>query len=507
MQLKSERELFRPRRRGRGWLLLLTLVLLLAGSYIGYTLWASVIEESPFTFAATTPTPMPTPTPSPLLYIAEAEDAYWAGNVGQAITAYQRALDLEPHQTEVYLELARLLVLNGRPERALVMAREALRRQPESARAWATLGLCYEWLRMLPEARDALQQAIKLDPTLPEAYAYLAEVYMAQGNWFAANDAIETALLLAPDHLDVVRNHAYVLESQGSYTAAVREYRKAIELHNHLAQLYLAIGRNALALGNYTLALEVYEDAVAADPYDAASRDRLGWTLLVQGEYERAEAELKRAIELDPTFGGAYSRLGILYFQRRNYEDAIEAFRPAIRYGEARARWRTVFFVITAEDIGNLGAQPAALEIARAEFVHPENPEMPLRGIVVGSGEDSPVGGYVRLDVLSGRYQVQLTGLPPAPAGKVYAGWFLTMRSPERQLIRTEPIFPAPDGRVDISGSTGPTQGPTIDTYYTLALCYYLLNQCESAIPYIEVALRLDPTDANAVRTWELCTQ
>lgn len=488
-------------------MLLLALMALAGFVYIGYTLWAEVIETSPVAGVPPTPTPLPTPTPSPLLYVAEAEDAYWSGNTNQAIWAYQQALDMEPNQTEVYIELTRLLVLEGRPERGLVMAREALRRQPESARAWAALGLCYEWLRMLDEAQAAFQQAIQLDPTLPEPYAYLAETYMAQGNWFGANDAIDTALSLDATDLEVLRNHGYVLESQGSYSAAIQVYREALEIHNHLAQLYLAIGRNALALGNYRLAQEVYEEAVAADPDNAAARDRLGWILLLQGEYERAEAELIRAIELDPAFGGAYGRLGVLYFQRRNYEDAIEAFRPAVRYGEARSRRRTVFFVITAEDAGGIGDAPSNLEVARAEFVHPESLEAPLRGIVQGSGEGSPVAGFVRMDVLSGRYQIRLTGMPPVPTGKVYVGWFLAMRSAERELVRTEPIFPAPDGRVEMNGSTGPTQGPTIDIYYTLALSYYLLNQCDSAMPYIEVALRIDPTDANAVRTWELCTQ
>ena len=506
MQIKSDRELFRRRRRGGGWILLL-LIVVAASVYIGYNLWAEVIETSPIVGVPATPTPLPTPTPSPLLYIAEAEDAYWSGYISQAIVAYQQALDLEPNQTDIYIELARLLVLEGRPERGLVMAREALRRQPENARAWAALGISYEWLRALPEAQAAFQQAIALDPTQPEPYAYLAETYMARGNWFGANDALDTALKLNGSNVDVARNHGYVLESQGSYSAAIQVYRDAIAQHGEIAHLYLAIGRNALALGNFNLALEVYEQAVEADPYSATARDRLGWLLLLQGEYERAEEHLQEAIALDPTFGGAYGRLAILYFQRRNYEDAIDTFRPAIRYGEARTRRRTVFFVITAEDVGGIGDAPSNLEVARAEFVHPENPESPLRGIIRGSGEDSPVAGHVRLDVLSGRYQVSLTDMPPVPTGKVYVGWFLTMRSPERQIIRTEPIFPAPDGRVEMNGSTGAVAGPAIESYYTLALCYYLLNQCSDAIPYIEVALRIDPTDANAVRTWELCTR
>jgi tetratricopeptide (TPR) repeat protein len=98
-----------------------------------------------------------------------------------------------------------------------------------------------------------------------------------------------------------------------------------------------------------------------------------------------------------------------------------------------------------------------------------------------------------------------MRGLPPAPAGKVYIGWFSPLSSLERRRVRTDPIFPAPDGRVKFAGDTGRVRGPAIETYYSLALSYYLLNQCNEAMPYIDAALRIDPEDANALQTRQLC--
>ena len=124
-----------------------------------------------------------------------------------------------------------------------------------------------------------------------------------------------------------------------------------------------------------------------------------------------------------------------------------------------------------------------------------------IEGGVVGSD----ITGHVRFDVMSGRYAMEMQGLPPAPAGKVYVGWFLPLYSLERQLVRTEAIFPAPDGRVKASGDIGRVRGPAIETYYTLALSYYLLDQCSEAMPYIDAALRIDPEDENALQTRQLC--
>ncbi len=501
MYLKSERELYRRRRRAP-LRLLITALFFAVGGYVLYHMLR--LQGGPLA-EISTPTPVPTPTRAALSYVAEAEEAYWDGRLGEAITAYQQALDLEPNQTDLYLELSRLLTFYGQPERGLEMAREAVRRQPENARAWALLGMAYDWLGLPYEAINTIERAVGLDPTLPEAYAYLAEAYIDAGNWFEANSAIATAIELDEKNVDALRNQGYVLENQGNYSGAIEAYRRGLEVHNKLAHLHLAIGRNAAALGNYALALEAYKDAVEADPGNATALDRLGWTYVLLGEYGKAQPLLEKAISLNPALPEAHGHLATLLFQNRNYEDAIEAFKPALRYGEARSRRRTVFFVVTEEEAGAVGPLPGGREIARAAFIHPAEFEMPLRGILSGAGEAAGVSGRIRLDVMNGRYTLEMMNVPPAPPGKAYVGWFVPLMTPERTRVRTAEMLPTPDGRMQLAGETGPVKGPPIENYYSLALCYYLLDECDKARPYIEIALRIDPDDANAQQTWRLC--
>ncbi|MBN1876247.1 MAG: tetratricopeptide repeat protein [Anaerolineae bacterium] len=502
MYLKSDKELYSRRRRAPFWRILLPVLLFTVGGYIVYNFL--IATRNPMV-TMSTPTPLPTPTRAALSYVAEAEDAYWAGDMGGAIVAYKHALDLEPNQAELYLDLARLLIFQGYPERGLEMVREALRRQPENARAWALLGMAYDWLGLSSEAIEALEKAVTLDPTLPETYAYLAEAYIDAGDWFNANNIIATALELDATNVDVLRNRAYVLENQGNYTGAIAAYREALDVNDRLVHLYLSIGRNASALNNLGLAQEIYEDAVAIEPDNAAALDRLGWIYILLGEYDKAQVVLEKAIESEPTLPEALGHLATLYFQNHNYEDAIEMFKPALRYGEARSRRLTVFFVLTEETSSEIGNTPGGREVARAAFIHPDQFDLPLRGIVQGQGEAATIQGYVRLDVMSGRYAISLTNLPPASPGKVYVGWFFRLLSPERTLVHTSHILPLPDGSVDVLGDTGSVKGLPIENYYSLALCYYLLDECTQAQPYIEIALRIDPNDANALQTQRLC--
>ncbi|MBN1487326.1 MAG: hypothetical protein JW981_06750, partial [Anaerolineae bacterium] len=139
-------------------------------------------------------------------------------------------------------------------------------------------------------------------------------------------------------------------------------------------------------------------------------------------------------------------------------------------------------------------------------FTHPTDLESPLRAQIKSSQNDvTDFSGWVRLNVVSGRFVVYMSGMPQPPADKVYVGWFLPLYIPEGRLLRIEPIIPSITGDVNLDGITGAVKGPPIEQYYTLALCYYFLDQCEDAQSYIEVALRIDPNDANALQTQRLC--
>lgn len=493
----------RRKRPGTPFWRILILLILIAGSlYLLMQLWD---EESGALTTLSTPVPLPTPTRSAVSFSAEAVDFYRAGQLTDAVDAYQQALDLAPEQIDLHLSLARISIFRGRPERGLVMAREALRLEPENARAWAITGLAYDWLGLPDEAVEACDKAIELDPTLPEAYAYLAEAYIDLGNWAAANNTIDTALQLDENNADVQRNYGYILEVQGNYTSAIAAYRKALELQPGMPYLYLAIGRNQQALADIAGARESYEAAAENDPKSAAALDMLGWTYLLESDYDSAQRSLDQAVAADATYSRALGHLASLYFQRRNYEDAIPAFEQAVRYGEAEIRQKATFFRVTLETAGQIPEEPGETEVGVATFVAPIDSKGPLRAVFADDGEGTSLRGYVRMDVLDGRYQINLQGLAAPPSGQAYVGWFEPLRTAEGVPIHTEGMTPDAQGTVTLNSITGPVKGPPIEHYYTLALCYYFLEQCSDAQPYIDVALRIDPDDANALQMMQLC--
>jgi tetratricopeptide (TPR) repeat protein len=193
----------------------------------------------------------------------------------------------------------------------------------------------------LAEAEQSAAQAARLDPESILGIAYLAEVYVDQGNVAQANDLAETALQRALEGdvpqeflMDIHRVYATVLENQARYQTAIEEYLNAVKINPNLTFLYINIGANYRALRNFDLAIEYFAKAAKINeqlgiedpnPYLA-----IGNTYARDGEFFVAALNIERALTIDSANPDIYARLGTVYFQARNYESSIPVFKCAI---------------------------------------------------------------------------------------------------------------------------------------------------------------------------------
>lgn len=199
----------------------------------------------------------------------------------------------------------------------------------------------------LAEAEQAAAQAARLDPESVLGTAYLAEVYVDQGNIAQANDLAEAARQRAlqgdaPQEflMDIHRVYASVLENQARYQAAIEEYLNAARVNPNLTFLYINVGANYRALSNFDMAIEYFAKAAKIneqlgieDPNPYLS---IGNTYARDGEFFIAALNVERALQLDSANADIYARLGTVYFQARNYESSIPVFKCAIEGCTAR---------------------------------------------------------------------------------------------------------------------------------------------------------------------------
>lgn len=88
----------------------------------------------------------------------------------------------------------------GRNDEAIALFEKLSRDFPDMALAYTNLGLLYLKTDKLPQAEQALQQAVTLDPANAVAYNHLGVVFREQGKFKPALQAYQAALRARPDY-------------------------------------------------------------------------------------------------------------------------------------------------------------------------------------------------------------------------------------------------------------------------------------------------------------------
>ena len=107
-------------------------------------------------------------------------------SVGEAMDAYERTLQLDPHHADAHVNLGRLLHEQGSTAAAEKHYRAAFESDREHETAAFNLGVALEDLGRIDDAISAYDTAIALDPENADAHYNLAGIYEQRGDKQAA---------------------------------------------------------------------------------------------------------------------------------------------------------------------------------------------------------------------------------------------------------------------------------------------------------------------------------
>ena len=185
---------------------------------------------------------------------------------------------------------------------------DAIAKDPSYAPAYAGLADAYSLLgsigsdvlppsEVMPKARAAALQAVKLDDNLAEAHTSLAYVRLSY-DW--------------------------------DLSSAEREFKRAIDLNPGYATAHHWYAHYFLASAQPERALAEMRRAQVLDPLSLSITVGLGWCLYHAHRYDEAIQQYRSTFAIDPNFSLAHSTLGMALVQKHSYDEAVAEFNKAL---------------------------------------------------------------------------------------------------------------------------------------------------------------------------------
>jgi|SRR5579875_445152 len=277
-----------------------------------------------------------------------------------------------PENPSALGQLSQLYLDEGRPQDAVALLKSSVNSE-ENPELYDLLGNAYLKTHEYPQAQDAFEHAVQLDPDEPNhrhglAKAYLAndryrhalaqyqqltkmepdnaqnylrmsQIYRHMNQLDEAQAALAQAKKYAPENLEVLYNEALLDEAQARYQDAIQLLSDTIAglraqeqsgqaAPNAMAILYEQLGMAHRDAGDYASAEKVFEQMQELGP---ANKKR-GELLLIDtyrasGDIQQALAEAQRARAADQSD----SSLGVTYAMLLSDNDQTDAATRVLR--------------------------------------------------------------------------------------------------------------------------------------------------------------------------------
>jgi tetratricopeptide (TPR) repeat protein len=232
---------------------------------------------------------------------------------GQAISDYERALELQPGRSVVRLRLAELLVASSRYPEAVPHLERLRDEQPDNPAVLVALARCRVVQSRADEARSLLDAVLATHPDHFEALFARGKLELDGGNFAEAEHWLRQALQQTPRDADA----RYSL-----YRSLQGQPNRQREAQEELAR-WEQIRRTGDRL---TRLLRTELDAHPNDP-DLA--EEAGELFLQMGEDQPGLFWLQRALALDPRHVASHRAL-IAYYERTNNPAKAEEHRQRL---------------------------------------------------------------------------------------------------------------------------------------------------------------------------------
>ena len=224
----------------------------------------------------------------------------------QAVQAFQRAAELEPHNENYRFDYGYELLRHQTTDAAIAVFASGVRDFPNSGKMHVGLGCAYYVAGQYEEAARSILQSTTIDPHNRLAYFFLGKLYeRAYALQDAITDKFRAYAQQSPDDPWFYYNYGTILylrseaDPHPDYAPAKFYLRKAVHLDPGFAEAHLQLGIIAQREGQFDRSVGFLAQAIQTNPKLARAHYRLGLAYTRLGQGDKAKLEFEAFKKLD----------------------------------------------------------------------------------------------------------------------------------------------------------------------------------------------------------------
>lgn len=430
----------------------------------------------------------------------ELGQLYHAYELNEAAEAcYRNALVLDPSHLEWTYSLGYLLQFTGRFSEALQFYGQ-MKIDPQNPQlaylVHIRMGECYRKLNQPDRAKSAFEASYQLNPEGPAVLARLGEIALDEKRFDLAIKYFTSALERQPDANKLHYSLAMAYRGKGDMEKARFHLGKRgmvgvqppDPVKTHLEKLvagyrlHLLAGKLAFSAGRYNEAIESFQKAIAADSKEVGARVNLAAALGKLKKYREAIAQLEAVVKLEPANVTAHFNLGTLYSHLKNIKKSIEHLQVVVKMSPKDARAHLALAGALRSD----GQVDKALEHYTAAL----------------SYDPALTWGWIDMSSLlsrTGKHGEALEVLEDAHSRIPHDG---PIAHALAHLLASSPVLGKRQGKRALELALKVYRVmKNFEHARTVAMAYAELNQCDKAVEWMEIAIKLaeNSRQANSV--------
>ena len=227
----------------------------------------------------------------------------------------QEDLDIIPPR----LLRAKIYLFEKKTEEAMKLVNQVLKIDKRIAEAYLIKGMIYHYLKNTKLASSSYQTAIEVDPNYFDAYIHMGMLSENLDNYNAVN-YYNSAIEIEPNNIEGHRNKGLFYHFRSEYSEARKSFVNIINIDSSFEETYFNIGNTYLGqydqLNNNDFldsAFLYFRKANDINQYYVQAIHNIGLCYEIKKDFEMAKSYYKKAIEIDNNYTPSLDALNSLF--------------------------------------------------------------------------------------------------------------------------------------------------------------------------------------------------